>query len=29
VNGRGKIKSQSVAPGTALAKGLTVMLELS
>ncbi|MEO7922655.1 MAG: penicillin-binding protein [Chitinophagaceae bacterium] len=29
VKGRGKIVAQSVAPGTALAKGITVMLELS
>ena len=29
VKGKGKIISQSVAPGTALAKGITVMLELS
>ena len=29
VKGKGKIISQSVAPGTALAKGITIMLELS
>ena len=29
VKGKGKIISQSVAPGPALAKGITVMLELS
>jgi cell division protein FtsI (penicillin-binding protein 3) len=29
VRGRGKIISQSVAPGTTLAKGITIMLELS
>ncbi len=29
VRGRGKITMQSVAPGTALAKGITVILELS
>jgi cell division protein FtsI (penicillin-binding protein 3) len=29
VRGRGKISMQSVAPGTALAKGITVILELS
>ncbi len=29
VKGKGKIISQSVAPGVALAKGITVMLELS
>lgn len=29
VRGKGKIISQSVAPGTTLAKGITVMLELS
>ena len=29
VKGKGKIISQSVAPGTVLAKGITVMLELS
>ena len=29
VRGRGKITMQSVAPGTALAKGVTVILELS
>ena len=29
VTGKGKINNQSIAPGTALAKGVTVMLELS
>ena len=29
VNGKGKVKNQSISAGTALAKGLTVMLELS
>jgi cell division protein FtsI (penicillin-binding protein 3) len=29
VNGRGKVSGQSIAPGTTLAKGLTVMLELT
>jgi cell division protein FtsI (penicillin-binding protein 3) len=29
VKGKGKIISQSVPPGSALAKGVTVMLELS
>jgi cell division protein FtsI (penicillin-binding protein 3) len=29
VRGRGKVTMQSVAPGTALAKGITVVLELS
>ncbi len=29
IRGRGKITMQSVAPGTALAKGLTIILELS
>ncbi|MES1216123.1 MAG: penicillin-binding protein [Bacteroidota bacterium] len=29
IKGKGKIITQSVAPGTALAKGITVMLELS
>ena len=29
VSGKGKINNQSIAPGTALAKGVTVMLELS
>jgi cell division protein FtsI (penicillin-binding protein 3) len=29
IRGRGKITMQSVAPGTALAKGITVILELS
>jgi cell division protein FtsI (penicillin-binding protein 3) len=29
VRGRGKITTQSVAPGTSLAKGITVILELS
>lgn len=29
VKGRGKINNQSIAPGTALAKGITVLLELS
>lgn len=29
VTGKGKVAAQSVAPGTALAKGLTVVLELS
>ncbi|MDZ4795651.1 MAG: penicillin-binding protein [Bacteroidota bacterium] len=29
IRGRGKISMQSVAPGTALAKGITVILELS
>lgn len=29
VNGKGKINSQSLAPGTRLAKGVTVILELS
>ncbi len=29
IRGRGKIMTQSVAPGTALAKGITVILELS
>jgi cell division protein FtsI (penicillin-binding protein 3) len=28
-NGKGKVSSQSIAPGSALAKGVTVMLELS
>jgi cell division protein FtsI (penicillin-binding protein 3) len=28
-NGKGKVSSQSIAPGAALAKGVTVMLELS
>jgi cell division protein FtsI (penicillin-binding protein 3) len=29
VNGRGKVKAQSIAAGAILAKGLTVVLELS
>ena len=29
VNGKGKVKNQSISAGTALARGLTVMLELS
>ena len=29
VAGKGKVIGQSIAPGTILAKGLTVMLELS
>ncbi len=29
VKGKGKVTMQSVAPGTALAKGITVILELS
>jgi cell division protein FtsI (penicillin-binding protein 3) len=29
VRGKGKINNQSIAPGTALPKGITVMLELS
>lgn len=29
IRGRGKITTQSVAPGTALAKGITIILELS
>jgi cell division protein FtsI (penicillin-binding protein 3) len=29
VRGRGKITMQSVAPGTSLTKGVTVILELS
>jgi len=29
IKGKGKIITQSVAPGTALAKGIKVMLELS
>jgi len=28
VKGKGKIATQSIAPGTALAKGVTVLLEL-
>jgi len=29
VKGKGKIVTQSVVPGTSLAKGITVMLELA
>jgi len=29
VNGKGKVRTQSISPGSALAKGLTVILELS
>jgi cell division protein FtsI (penicillin-binding protein 3) len=29
INGKGKVKNQSIAPGSSLAKGLTVILELS
>jgi cell division protein FtsI (penicillin-binding protein 3) len=29
INGKGKVKTQSIAPGSLLAKGLTVILELS
>jgi cell division protein FtsI (penicillin-binding protein 3) len=29
IKGRGKVTAQSVAPGKALAKGITVLLELS